>query len=43
MKKETERNTTATRSSRIEAWLWKLYEKTLKVIVDAILDRLWSK
>lgn len=39
----TEQNSTPTRSARIGTWLWKLYEKTLKVIVDAILDRLWPK
>lgn len=24
-------------------WFWKLYEKTLKVIVDAVMERMWSK
>ncbi len=28
---------------RIGTWLWKLYEKTLKVIVDAVLERVWPK
>ena len=28
---------------KIASWLWKLYEKTLKVIVDAILERAWPK
>ena len=26
-----------------ESWLWKVYEKTLKVIVDSVLDRIWPK
>lgn len=26
-----------------EGWLWKLYEKTLKVLVDAVLERVWPK
>ena len=30
-------------SQRISAWLWKLYEKTLKVIVDEFLERMCSK
>jgi hypothetical protein len=27
----------------MKGWLWKLYEKTLKVVVDAILERVWPK
>lgn len=27
----------------IKGWLWKLYEKTLKVVVEAILERIWPK
>ncbi len=27
----------------IKGWLWKLYEKTLKVLVEAILERIWPK
>jgi hypothetical protein len=27
----------------IKGWLWKLYEKTLKVVVEAILERYWPK
>jgi len=27
----------------IKAFLWKLYEKSLKVVVDAILERVWPK
>ena len=27
----------------IKGWLWKLYEKTLKVVVEAILERFWPK
>jgi hypothetical protein len=26
-----------------EGWWWKLYEKTLKVIVDAVLEQMWPK
>ena len=26
-----------------EGWWWKLYERTLKVVVDAVLERLWPK
>jgi len=37
---ETERNATPVKSER-ESWLWKLYEKTLKVIVDAVLGKVW--
>jgi len=40
---ETERDTTPAKGGRIRAWLWKLYEKTLKVIVDAVLERVWPK
>lgn len=40
---ETEQSATHTRSGRIGTCLWKLYEKTLKVIVDAILERFWPK
>jgi hypothetical protein len=25
------------------AWYWKLYETTLKVFVDAVLERFWPK
>lgn len=32
-----------TKCSRRGAWFWKLYEKTLKVIVDAVLERWWPK
>jgi len=39
---ETERNTTPLKRQR-ESWLWRLYEKTLKVIVDAVLERVWPK
>lgn len=27
----------------IGTWLWKLYEKTLRIILDALLDRMWPK
>ncbi len=37
---ETERNATPAKPEK-ESWLWKLYEKTLKVIVDAVLGRVW--
>lgn len=40
---ETEHNNDPSIGSRIGAWLWKLYEKSLKVIVDAILERVWPK
>lgn len=40
---ETERNNVPSKGSRIGAWLWKLYEKSLKVIVDAFLERVWPK
>jgi hypothetical protein len=26
-----------------ESWWWKLYGKTLEVVVDAILEKLWPK
>ena len=39
---ETEPNTTPAKLQR-ESWLWKLYEKTLKVIVDAVMERLSPK
>lgn len=39
---KAERNATPVKSER-ESWLWKLYEKTLKVIVDAVLERVWPK
>ena len=38
----TEQNATPAKPER-ENWLWKLYEKTLKVIVDTVLDRVWPK
>jgi hypothetical protein len=37
-----EKDTTSARCEK-ERWFWKLYEKTLKVIVDAVLDRMWTK
>ncbi len=37
---ETERNATSAKPER-ESWIWKLYEKTLKVIVDAVLGKVW--
>ena len=40
---EKERKTTPAKRRGIGAWLWKLYEKTLKVIVDAVLEREWPK
>ncbi len=39
---ETEEKATLAKSER-ESWLWKLYEKTLKVIFDAVLERMWPK
>jgi len=38
---ETEQKTTPAKFRRLRAWLWKLYEKTLKVIIDAVLERMW--
>jgi len=35
---ETKQNATPAKLER-ESWLWKLYEKTLKVIVDAVLEK----
>ena len=40
---EVEQKTTPAKHGRIGTWLWKLYEKTLKVIVDAVFERLWPK
>lgn len=39
---ETEQDIAPAKRER-ESWLWKLYEKTLKVIVDAALERGWPK
>lgn len=39
---ETEPDTTPAKLER-ESWYWKLYEKTLKVIVDAVMERLLPK
>lgn len=38
---ETGRN--ATPKSKIKDFFWTLYEKTLKVIVDAVMERWWPK
>lgn len=40
MPAEIEQNSTPVKSEG-ESWLWKLYEKTLKVIVDAVLGKVW--
>lgn len=40
---ETEQDTTPGGSGKIGIWLWKLYQKTLKVVVDALLERVWPK
>ena len=40
---ESKQDATPARSGRIGTWLWKLYEKTLKVIIDAVLERSWPK
>ena len=40
---ETDKNISPAKGSRNATWLWKLYEKTLKVIVDAFLERFWPK
>jgi hypothetical protein len=39
---ETEQNATPVKPER-ESWWLKLYEKTLKVIVDAVMERWWPK
>jgi len=39
-KDKTEKNATPAKPES-ESWLWKLYEKTLKVIVDAVLGKVW--
>ena len=39
---EREQNTALAKPER-ESLLWKLYEKTLKVIVDAVMEKMWSK
>ena len=39
---ETGRGATTGKRQR-ESWLWRLYEKTLKVIIDAVLERVWPK
>lgn len=38
---EKEQNTPSAKFLGIKAFIWKLYEKTLKVIVDAVLEKLW--
>ncbi|MBA7472557.1 hypothetical protein ES707_07888 [subsurface metagenome] len=38
---ETGRNAAPAKYQGIRAWLWKLYEKTLKVIVDAVMEKMW--
>ena len=38
---ETEQNSAPTKGSRNGNFFWKLYEKTLKVIVDAVLEKVW--
>jgi hypothetical protein len=38
---ETEQNASTAKGRWISNFLWKLYEKTLKVIVDAVLERRW--
>lgn len=40
---EKEQNATPAKYWGIGAWLWKLYERTLKVVVDAVLEKLWPK
>lgn len=37
---ETEQKIISTWHSRIGAWLWKLYERSLKVVFDAIMDKI---
>jgi hypothetical protein len=40
---ETKQKAAPAKRRRIGTWLWTLYEKTLKVIVDAVLERMWPK
>jgi hypothetical protein len=40
---EIDRNKASSKVSRIGALLWNLYEKSLKVIVDSFLERVWPK
>jgi hypothetical protein len=40
---ESGRNATPAKYWGIGDWFWKLYEKTLKVIVDAVFERWWPK
>ncbi len=40
---ETGQKTTHAKYWGIGDWFWKLYEKTLKVIVDAVLEKMWPK
>lgn len=40
---ETGRDIAPGISGWIKSWLWKLYEKTLKVVVEAVLERFWPK
>ncbi len=40
---ETNQNSTPAECPRIRTWFWTLYERTLKVIVDAVLERVWPK
>jgi len=42
-KKPAETEQTAPAKPERESWLWKLYGKTLKVIVDVVMERLWPK
>ena len=39
---ETAQNATPAKPER-ESWWWRLYEKTLKVVIDAVLERLCPK
>jgi hypothetical protein len=41
--KPTESVGNATLKSKIKDFLWTLYEKTLKVVVDAVMERWWPK
>jgi len=29
--------------AKITGWFWKLYETTLKVVIDAVMERIWPK
>jgi hypothetical protein len=40
---ETKQDTTSSKGGWIGNFFWKFYEKTLKVIIDAVLEKWWPK